>query len=312
MTYTIRKSNGSLLIDLDVGTTDFTKSSIALIGKNTSDFGKNQNENFVHMLENFANTFGPNQPLDGQLWFDTAAQQLNVKTSTGYKTIGPFAAPSTAGVSDNSTALATTAFVHSVLPKGSIILWYGAISTIPSGWALCNGQVVAGITTPDLTARFVMGGGTSLPRGSQPGYVAYPPGSMGGTAAISAVPAHSHSFSTTSENNNQDHTHGGVTAGSGTHTHVMPGDDQLGNAAGLAGFQGQSEGSWRYDATSQLGGGGQMWRTSPSGSHNHSFNTGNQNQAHQHEVAGNTSQVGTPTVDVLNPYYALAYIMKTV
>lgn len=40
----------------------------------------------------------------------------------------------------------------SLLPKGVIILWYGTIASIPSGWALCNGSN----GTPDLRNKFIV------------------------------------------------------------------------------------------------------------------------------------------------------------
>lgn len=59
----------------------------------------------------------------------------------------------TAPVATNSTALASTEFVHNVLPYGSIIMWYGNIASIPTGWALCDGSN----STPDLRDKFVIG-----------------------------------------------------------------------------------------------------------------------------------------------------------
>ena len=43
------------------------------------------------------------------------------------------------------------------MPKGSIILWSGNISSIPPEWALCDGDN----KTPDLRARFIVGAGGS-------------------------------------------------------------------------------------------------------------------------------------------------------
>jgi microcystin-dependent protein len=37
--------------------------------------------------------------------------------------------------------------------KGIIMLWYGQINNIPTGWAMCNGQY----NTPDLRNKFVVG-----------------------------------------------------------------------------------------------------------------------------------------------------------
>jgi hypothetical protein len=312
MSYSIRKTDGSLVIDLAVGTTDFTRTSIALIGKNASDFGLNQNQNFVRMLENFANTNEPNNSLTGQLWFDTAAQQVNVKTNSGFKPIGPFAAATTPAPTDISNSLATTAFVHSILPKGSIILWYGTVSNIPTGWALCNGQTVGGTQTPDLCGVFVMGAGTSPAKLSIPGYVPKNPGEFGGKSSITTTPSHSHAFDVTSTNNNVDHTHPGTALSAGAHQHGYPGDDQLSFANGVAGWTATSLGGFGYDARSVSGGGAQIWQTTQNGSHSHTIQIGTQNSPHTHGVSGTTTTVGNSSVDVTNPYYALAYIMKVI
>ena len=40
------------------------------------------------------------------------------------------------------------------IPIEGIIMWSG--ETVPTGWALCNGQTVNGHTTPDLRGRFIM------------------------------------------------------------------------------------------------------------------------------------------------------------
>ena len=59
----------------------------------------------------------------------------------------------TTATSNTTTSIATTQFVHNVLPYGSIIMWYGTIATIPFGWALCNGTN----GTPNLVNRFIIG-----------------------------------------------------------------------------------------------------------------------------------------------------------
>ena len=65
----------------------------------------------------------------------------------------------TASIATSTTQLATTAFVvnyiTSVFPTGSIIMWSGALSAIPSGWLLCDGAN----STPDLRGKFVIGAG---------------------------------------------------------------------------------------------------------------------------------------------------------
>jgi hypothetical protein len=59
----------------------------------------------------------------------------------------------TPAVTNDSTTLATTAFVHNILPYGTIIMWHGTAATIPTGWALCNGAN----GTPNLVNMFIRG-----------------------------------------------------------------------------------------------------------------------------------------------------------
>ena len=73
MAYTLKKSNGATLLLLNDGLVDTAATSITLVGKNVSNFGDAQNENFLHLLENFAYSFQPTSPLQGQLWFDTSS-----------------------------------------------------------------------------------------------------------------------------------------------------------------------------------------------------------------------------------------------
>jgi len=71
------------------------------------------------------------------------------------------------------------------IPLGGIIMWSG--SSVPSGWALCNGQTVNGYTTPDLRDKFIVGSGSS-----------YTTGNTGGANTVtlneSQIPAHRHSM----------------------------------------------------------------------------------------------------------------------
>jgi len=75
MTYNIKKYNGSALIPVPDGVVDTTY-GVTLIGKNYAGYGIYQNENFVHLLENFANSVQPQNPLPGQIWFDTFSNKL--------------------------------------------------------------------------------------------------------------------------------------------------------------------------------------------------------------------------------------------
>lgn len=43
----------------------------------------------------------------------------------------------------------------SSIPRGLIAMWNG--TQVPNGWALCNGQIVNDLQTPDLSGKFVVG-----------------------------------------------------------------------------------------------------------------------------------------------------------
>lgn len=69
-------------------------------------------------------------------------------------------------------------------PVGAIVIWSGASTAIPEGWALCNGAN----GTPDLRDRFIVGAGGS-----------YSVGNTGGentvTLTVNQMPSHNHSVS---------------------------------------------------------------------------------------------------------------------
>jgi hypothetical protein len=88
MSYIINKTNGSVLTEIVDGTVDQTATDLTLIGKNASSYGEAFNENFVHMLENFANTSSPNNPIEGQLWYDTYENRLKVYNGTAWVVSG--------------------------------------------------------------------------------------------------------------------------------------------------------------------------------------------------------------------------------
>ena len=79
MSYVINKFNGQPITTIEDGTVDQTL-DIKLIGKNYAGYGEIQNENFLHMLENFANSSPPPNAIAGQIWFDTATKKIKFFT----------------------------------------------------------------------------------------------------------------------------------------------------------------------------------------------------------------------------------------
>jgi hypothetical protein len=87
MPYIINKSDGTELVVIEDGNLD-TSTSIGLLGRNYSGYGEVQNENFVYLLENFSNISAPARPVQGQLWFDTTTQRLNIYDRATWKAVG--------------------------------------------------------------------------------------------------------------------------------------------------------------------------------------------------------------------------------
>jgi hypothetical protein len=87
MAYIINKFSGEQLIVLEDGTID-TSTSLGLVGRNYVGYGETQNENFVFLLENFANNDPPQRPLTGQIWFDTDTKLANIYDGVNWNPIG--------------------------------------------------------------------------------------------------------------------------------------------------------------------------------------------------------------------------------
>lgn len=87
MAYTINHYNGTLLTTVADGTVD-TSTDLTLIGKNYAGYGQAQNDNFVWLLENFANTQQPPNPLAGQVWFDSGNRKLKFFDGSKFRTTG--------------------------------------------------------------------------------------------------------------------------------------------------------------------------------------------------------------------------------
>ena len=98
MAYTINLTNGTTFATITDGTVN-TASSMTLIGKNYAGYGAFLDDNFIHLLENAANTTAPPAPLTGQLWWDSTTPPgplLKVYSGTVWKVISGATSSSTA------------------------------------------------------------------------------------------------------------------------------------------------------------------------------------------------------------------------
>jgi hypothetical protein len=135
MAYTINNTSGTVLATVADGTID-TTTDLTLVGKNYAGYGEFLNENYIKLLENFANTSAPGSPVAGQMWWDTSNSLLKVYTGTAFKTVS------------SSTSSAST-------PSGGVTgdLW----------WDTTNGQlkVYNGSSWTTIGPSFTSGTGTS-------------------------------------------------------------------------------------------------------------------------------------------------------
>jgi hypothetical protein len=87
MAYIINRFDGTQLAIVDDGILD-TSTPVGLIGRNYTGYGEIQNENFIFLLENFANASPPARALNGQAWYDKGAKALKVYNGTTWLSIG--------------------------------------------------------------------------------------------------------------------------------------------------------------------------------------------------------------------------------
>lgn len=136
MAYNITNSRGDIIAIVQSGQEDTTATSLTLLGANFPQYGLQQNENFVYLLENFANSTAPANPVLGQLWYDSSVNILKVLdinddwvalASQNYveaQKISPaFTGVPTAPTAANtaaSTQLATTAFVQNTIDSRNL------------------------------------------------------------------------------------------------------------------------------------------------------------------------------------------------
>lgn len=100
-----------------------SNTSLKFIGKGVPNYGEFIAENFVHMLEHFAGTISPDNPITGQVWYDTAPQNPGFGTLRVYN--GVEFVPVTGGSSGVAfPAVATIGQIH--LLNGKLFIYNGS------------------------------------------------------------------------------------------------------------------------------------------------------------------------------------------
>jgi microcystin-dependent protein len=216
----------------------------------------------------------------------------------------------------NATQAALNGLAAGQVPFGVITLFYGTVA--PSGWAICNGQMVpktdgsGTVITPDMRGR--------VPIGAWPGQYEYqtPYGSLPRTITTSAAGSHSHLGSTDTQGG---HSHGGATGSTSLTEAQLPAHRHLLVKNGISNGILSANNTMSQERTD--GGDTQyrlnssesepdVSRSGPSGSgQGHAHSIGNAGD-HAHTVvlpaAGAHSH--TASFDVMQPSMALHFIMK--
>ena len=142
------------------------------------------------------------------------------------------------------------------IPIGGIIIWKGSISSIPSGWALCDGNN----GTPDLRNRFIIGGGGSYPQNSTGGAESV-------TLTTAQIPAHSHT---------------GTTSSNGNHRHYVARNQEENSGSNSMAYDSQNGSSDQY-VLQRHSSTANKWNSSSDGNHTHSLSVDNTGGGQPHE-----------------------------
>jgi len=95
MAYSVDTHSGGKTFIVEDGTVN-NELDVRLVGKNFSGYGEIQNENILHLLENFAGLNPPARPINGQIWFDSSIRKLRFwdSATSKWKTTGGIEASS--------------------------------------------------------------------------------------------------------------------------------------------------------------------------------------------------------------------------
>lgn len=76
MAYTVDFTDGNKTAITVANSAVNTTTNIGLVGQGYKRYGETIAEDLLHLLENFANNTAPSKPVEGQLWYDSANNQL--------------------------------------------------------------------------------------------------------------------------------------------------------------------------------------------------------------------------------------------
>ena len=149
MAYTIYKSNGTVLCSIADGTLNASSTSIGLPGRNYAGYGQVQDQAFVNVIENFASNTVPNNPLTGQLWYDTSVGVMKVCPVDGETNAAAWTSIAQSGGSGNTTF--GNVSVNGTMTAGNVYANSGTLGAANINGGNLNVSILATIGNANIT-----------------------------------------------------------------------------------------------------------------------------------------------------------------
>jgi hypothetical protein len=151
----IRRTNGTTLTTVSDLVIDTTSTPIALLGRGAVGFSEAMAGNLVRLLENFANTIPPQNPLTGQFWWNSTTKIMNNWDGTKWV---PVVGNSPSGNTEGSVGgTGITSIGGNTTSSNRIAIWTGAtISynglTTNIGVSIAEGKIILVTSAETLPA----------------------------------------------------------------------------------------------------------------------------------------------------------------
>lgn len=164
MAYTVDYSDSTkTAITVNDGTVN-TTTDIGLVGKNYFGYGETIAENFLHLLENFANGTAPSNPTEGQLWLNNSSGVLSYYHNSAWVGLSSASQVSSVEITDTSATTQTVTLfsdegnavavvsnvdftIASTDPYASIFIDYFGTTDVKAGITLAQNMKFHGTAT---------------------------------------------------------------------------------------------------------------------------------------------------------------------
>lgn len=141
MAYTVRNSNNVVIATVADNSID-SSTDITLIGKNFTGYGVRLNENLIYMLENFAKNTAPTKAIRGQLWYDTATNDLKVYNGSSFV----FTTTKASNLDVTGNVIAANLIANSAVTAGNI----NVTGNVSAAFFTGNGSQLTGVAASVL------------------------------------------------------------------------------------------------------------------------------------------------------------------